>query len=73
MADNGGLAFPTGQSSHPDMDLRDWYAWRAAEMELRNHATLANPYQDNCRLLARRAYMFADAMLAERAKKGGAA
>ena len=80
--DNGGPAFPSmhsidgNWSTKPDpdftgMSLRDWFAGQALAGMVAFSGTAGaayGPYE-----IAGRSYEVADAMLAERAKKGGAA
>ena len=82
--DNGGPAFPTpdlsaygiGPCSSPDgneyriygMSLRDWFAGQALA------GMMADSFMhESAERIAFGSYAMADAMLAERAKKGGAA
>jgi hypothetical protein len=71
--DNGGSAFPFGDyqnGGEPGMTLRDYFAAAALTGEVGGEdfggelAQLRSP--ENARLMARRAYMLADAMLAAR-------
>jgi len=78
MKDDGGPAFPaetewissyegtvevTAPIYHHGMTLRDWFAGQAV-------AGLVNGRREEVALFAREAYSIADALLAQRAKKG---
>lgn len=71
--DNGGPAFPSrflpepGIFTYPGMSLRDWFAGQALQGARWEDGTIMYPVR-----AAQYAYQLADAMLAERAKIGGA-
>ncbi len=75
--DEGGPAFPrtwtegsNGEywtTSSPGMSLRDWFAGQALQTTIRDRVGAYNSMKE----AAGAAYLFADAMIAER-KKGGA-
>lgn len=70
--DNGGPAFPVpnddrpgAYEAHPGMSLRDWFAGQALEKLMDD--TLHLGREEEARMIAANAYLFADAMVAERA------
>ena len=67
MKDDGGPAFPTMMAKaggdEVGMTLRDWFAGQVL-------AGLVNGRRENVHLFASEAYSIADALLAQRAKKG---
>jgi hypothetical protein len=64
MKDNGGRAFPSGQTYFAGMSLRDWFAGMALQGML---ATPGMRYSEGS--TAQGAYAYADVMLKERSKE----
>lgn len=74
----GGPAFPTkrealdpratGWSMQEGMSLRDWFAGQAMTVVKQCDARECNPGEPVVKMLARRAYELADAMIEEGAK-----
>ena len=79
---DGGPAFPRIGEGFGDprydaegMNLRDWFAGQALQGDLAATDVGEALYEqapENSRLMARRAYAYADAMLAERDRDGDA-
>lgn len=73
---DGGPAFPSDnyRSDERGMSLRDWFAGMALQGRLSNDTLLSNAEQSGLpsdkfpETMARQAYGFADAMIAERNK-----
>lgn len=70
-------AGPNGMTTvqhNQGMSLRDWFAGKALEGDLAAQGQVTGEWADgNAAFLAKRCYVIADAMLAEREKKRGAA
>lgn len=79
---DGGSAFPIRAVFFPDgriyeegargMTLRDYFAAKALQGQLAYSIEAASTYQGDHAEVAKQAYKYADAMLAERAKGGAA-
>ena len=71
--DDGGPAFPATDANHEfaGMSLRDWFAGQVLASGFLDRQRDRGNQQLSIQERAKKAYLLADAMLAERAKKDG--